>query len=57
MNPLVHFYQHGAAEGRDPHPLFSTSWYLEQHPELRSGTENVLEHYLRSARSEKTPSE
>ncbi|MFZ3375791.1 MAG: glycosyltransferase, partial [Chthoniobacterales bacterium] len=35
----------GALEGRDPHPLFSTSWYLAQNPEV-AGV-NPLEHYVR----------
>ena len=34
-----------SAEGRDPHPLFSTSWYLAQNPEV-AGL-NPLEHYVR----------
>src|SRR5436309_2110301 len=27
-DPVVHFLSHGAAEGRDPNPLFDTRWYL-----------------------------
>lgn len=44
--PLRHYLMHGASEGRDPHPLFDTSYYLSQlngeHPA------NPLFHYLAS---------
>jgi glycosyltransferase involved in cell wall biosynthesis len=33
-NPLLHYLELGAAEGRDPNPLFSASWYCEQNPLL-----------------------
>jgi lipopolysaccharide biosynthesis protein len=46
MNPLVHYLERGAKEGRDPGPVFDTSWYLSQHPELVKTDTNPLAHYL-----------
>lgn len=37
-DPLLHYFELGAAEGRDPNPLFSAKWYREQNPLL---------HYIR----------
>ena len=45
-DPLWHYIWAGAAAGYDPHPLFSSRWYLAQHPEL-AGRVNPLAHYLR----------
>src|SRR5207247_715896 len=39
--------ERGAAEGRDPHPLFDTTFYLERHPEAGGAGLNPLVHYLR----------
>lgn len=42
-DPLVHYMAFGAAEGRDPHPLFNTSHYIGRHPEAKA---NPFAHYL-----------
>jgi GT2 family glycosyltransferase/glycosyltransferase involved in cell wall biosynthesis len=34
MNPLMHYIEHGAGEGRDPSARFSTSAYLARRPDL-----------------------
>lgn len=47
MGSLMHYLWFGAAEGRDPHPLFNTRHYLGQKPDLAPG-ENPLAHYIRS---------
>ena len=41
--PLVHFVRHGAAEGRDPHPLFDVRSYAAS---LGEPGVNPLVHYL-----------
>jgi FkbM family methyltransferase len=41
----VHYYHHGAAEGRDPGPCFSTRQYLEAHA-LPSGTNPIIHYTL-----------
>jgi len=43
---LLHFLTEGAPAGANPHPLFNTSWYLEQNPQLKTNNENPLIHYL-----------
>ena len=34
------------SEGRDPHPLFHTAFYLDQNPEVRAAKANPLVHFL-----------
>lgn len=45
-DPVRHFLDHGAAEGRDPGPHFSTAHYLALYPDIRDGGHNPLLHYL-----------
>ena len=45
VNPFWHFVVRGAFEGRNPHPLFDTSFYLSQCPQTPSV--NALCDYLR----------
>jgi lipopolysaccharide biosynthesis protein len=47
LEPGLHYLLHGAAEGRDPHPLFSTTFYLRNNPDVVKSRENPLVHYLR----------
>lgn len=53
-NPLVHFLERGAREGRSPHSFFSVPWYLRNVPDARKEGVNPLIHYLskRAARAE-----
>jgi hypothetical protein len=44
--PLLHFIVAGAFEGRDPHPLFDTAFYLRNNPDLAANSVNPLFHYL-----------
>lgn len=52
LDPLAHYVAHGAADHRDPNPLFATSWYLDQNPDVRRSGENPLVHYLRRGAAE-----
>jgi hypothetical protein len=45
-NPLAHFLECGAMQGRRPNPLFDTAWYLRQYPDAAESGMNPLEHYL-----------
>ncbi len=45
-DPYKHYLLHGGWEGRDPHPLFDSSFYLEQNPHILEEQINPLIHYL-----------
>src|SRR5664280_1576577 len=51
-DPITHYLQHGAFEGRDPSRTFSSQWYLEQNPDVRAAGFNPLVHYLRFGATE-----
>jgi GT2 family glycosyltransferase len=44
--------ERGAAEGHDPHPLFDTSFYLEQYPDVAASGLNPLRHYVECGAAE-----
>ncbi|MNM37861.1 putative glycosyltransferase EpsJ [compost metagenome] len=45
LDPLLHFIQHGLAEGRQPNPFFDTIYYRQRY--MDAGDErNPLVHYL-----------
>lgn len=48
VNPFSHFMAHGAAEGRDPSPLFSSSAYAVRYAKAlsASGQRNPLVHFI-----------
>jgi hypothetical protein len=52
LDPLMHYLQYGAAEGRDPGPEFSTRAYLERNPDVAAAGVNPLFHYVRYGKSE-----
>ena len=52
LNPLVHYFCYGATEGRDPHPLFDTSFYCETNPDVVQAGINPLWHYIVSGATE-----
>jgi glycosyltransferase involved in cell wall biosynthesis len=46
----------GAREGLDPHPLFSSRWYLQNNPDVAAAGINPLVHFLRyGARENRDP--
>jgi len=47
-----HYLTKGAALGYDPGPLFSTSGYLEDHPDVARAGMNPLAHFLRHGQFE-----
>ena len=49
---ITHYVFHGAAEGRDPHPLFSTQYYMAEHSAALRVKENPLDHFVRVGRGE-----
>lgn len=45
LSPALHYLRHGAAEGKDPGPEFSTKHYVSRHPQvLRTGANPLLNH-------------
>jgi hypothetical protein len=46
VDPLVHYLEEGAGEGRDPHPNFDTAFYLEQCKQRGEEPANPLLHYI-----------
>ena len=48
----AHYLHHGAAEGRDPGPAFSTRLYYLEHPDVAAAGWNALVHYERFGRAE-----
>jgi hypothetical protein len=52
MDPVRHYLQYGAGEGRDPGPAFSTSGYSTRYPDVVAAGTNPLVHYLKYGRKE-----
>lgn len=52
IDPVTHYIRHGAAEGRDPSPLFATRYYLKRYPDVARSRMNPFFHYLKFGRAE-----
>jgi len=52
LDPVLHFYDNGWREGRDPGPLFATSAYLKSSPDVARSGVNPLLHYIEHGQSE-----
>lgn len=52
VDPLLHYYNYGGLEGRDPGPNFSSSWYLDTYADVRTAGINPLLHYLKYCKTE-----
>jgi hypothetical protein len=52
VDPLDHYWRIGAARELDPHPDFSTHWYMTANPDVRSSGTNPLLHYIKHGRAE-----
>ncbi len=52
IDPVAHYLEFGAREGRLPNPYFATEWYLRQNPDVGMRGQNPLLHYLRSGEAE-----
>ena len=46
VDPLVHYLEEGAREGRDPHPDFDAAFYFEQCKQRGEKPANPLLHYI-----------
>jgi GT2 family glycosyltransferase len=45
LDPITHYIEYGAREGRNPNPLFDTAWYLSYYPDVAAAGANPLAHY------------
>ena len=52
IDPALHYLTHGAREGRDPSPSFSTRAYLQLNPDVCAARLNPLLHYEMHGRRE-----
>src|SRR6187551_3791322 len=50
--PMHHFVQYGAAEGRDPNRFFDSAWYLAHYPDVANSGQHPLLHYLQMGAAE-----
>lgn len=46
LDPIRHFFEDGAREGRDPNAHFKTEWYLAQNQDVVASKVNPFLHYL-----------
>jgi len=51
-DPVDDFLDRGAAQGRRPHPLFDTAWYLARHADVAETGINPLVHYIMAGAAE-----
>ena len=47
VDPVRHYVAHGASEGRDPSPSFSTRGYLSHNRDVVVAEVNPFEHFVR----------
>ncbi len=52
LDPVKHYMEHGAREGRDPSPEFQTKHYLKRYPDVAESGINPFFHYLTIGRAE-----
>ncbi len=45
-DPVLHYLEHGALEGRNPSSLFDTAYYLEHNADVNESGMNPLIHYI-----------
>lgn len=50
MDPVQHYINAGAKEGRDPNPFFSTKGYVSRYPEVGESGLNPFYHWLTEGR-------
>ena len=46
LDPVQHYLAHGAEEGRDPNPFFSTNYYLATNADVRASRLNPFLHFI-----------
>jgi hypothetical protein len=51
--PAWHYARYGVERGRNPNPLFDTSFYLDNNPDVAASRRNPLLHYIRHGATER----
>jgi hypothetical protein len=46
VDPIRHFFDNGAREGRNPNPYFDTSWYLGANADVAASQMNPFLHFI-----------
>lgn len=57
FDPILHYISHGAEEGRDPHPKFSTTRYRSLSSHLLKPGQNPFYHYIMTMHSNQLSSD
>jgi hypothetical protein len=52
VDPVTHYLEWGAAEGRNPSLRFDSDWYLDHYPDVFGAGVNPLVHYLECGMAE-----
>ena len=52
IDPLLHYIEYGANEGRYPNPDFDTAYYLKRYPDIKKSQINPLLHYYEFGKRE-----
>lgn len=46
VDPVRHYFDNGAGEGRNPNPYFDTKWYASKNPDVGAAGLNPFLHFL-----------
>jgi len=46
VDPISHYLERGAEEGRDPNPFFDTDWYIKKYSDVAKAKVNPLVHFI-----------
>nr|WP_321986632.1 hypothetical protein [uncultured Lichenicoccus sp.] len=46
IDPVRHYFDNGAREGRNPNPYFDTNWYATKYPDVAAAGLNPFLHFL-----------
>ena len=52
IDPIEHYFYHGAEEGRNPSAVFDTKYYLNENPDVMVNGDNPLVHYVNYGKAE-----
>jgi len=55
VDPILHYLQYGASEGRSASALFNTHLYLQNNPDVKSARVNALVHFILRGHAEDRP--